>query len=356
MIKSGGILLAALLAVSTGLAGTANATSNPTPTPHRSAQIAPTKSPTLTTTTNVTCTTGKVTIDRTSSCGSGGLIVDFYIEPEHQYQGSAEFAWTSHVKLNPRNRYKYTDDVTLRLISSSVPEADLGEATVTETCGACTTTGGGTQITTPGTTRTWHLALNSPGRKVTTDRQAPHLTYTAAPYSPVDTDLGPKLRVRCDNTKYMGPSRTGGCVYPQVTPTYTISTTGPYNQVAWHIEWAQRNLQRHWGWRGHGPSLTRTMNQTLIGNNRDTACPKSMPRPAGKSCDEYPFASTYQGASKNADFSCHMVPERQNSNEGRARQTWYNSVRLFDGDNFWVDVTLPPANSPAAMGPLVQCP
>ncbi|WP_329462092.1 hypothetical protein [Streptomyces sp. NBC_01431] len=33
-----------------------------------------------------------------------------------------------------------------------------------------------------------------------------------------------------------------------------------------------------------------------------------------------------------------------------------NSVRLFDGDNFWVNVTLPPANSPAAMGPLVQCP
>jgi hypothetical protein len=41
-----------------------------------------------------------------------------------------------------------------------------------------------------------------------------------------------------------------------------------------------------------------------------------------------------------------MVPARQNSLEGsRYRRPWYNSVRLLDGDQFWVNVTLPPGQS-----------
>ncbi|WP_436840480.1 NucA/NucB deoxyribonuclease domain-containing protein [Streptomyces flavofungini] len=30
--------------------------------------------------------------------------------------------------------------------------------------------------------------------------------------------------------------------------------------------------------------------------NQKKACPPSLPRPPGKSCGEYPFASTWQGA------------------------------------------------------------
>jgi hypothetical protein len=94
----------------------------------------------------------------------------------------------------------------------------------------------------------------------------------------------------------------------------------------------------------------RTMNQWLIEHNRDTACPESRPRPPGKSCDEYPFASTYQGAYLNPDYSWHMLDAQQNRLEGRDRQTWYGSVRLWAGDQFWVNVVLPPSlrNNPAA--------
>ncbi|WP_221354336.1 NucA/NucB deoxyribonuclease domain-containing protein [Streptomyces beigongshangae] len=42
--------------------------------------------------------------------------------------------------------------------------------------------------------------------------------------------------------------------------------------------------------------LTRLTDKAKIRQNRNTACPSSLERPAGKQCDEYPFASTWQGA------------------------------------------------------------
>ncbi|MCW7940655.1 hypothetical protein AAW14_01010 [Streptomyces hygroscopicus] len=356
MIKRGTILLAAFLAVSSAFALDANAA----PTPHHgSATIrAVTARPEVVSAPgDVTCSTTGGTIDRTSSCLHGQLDISFYEEPSHTYVGYSEINWTSHVRLDPRNRHKWTDDVTLTQTATDVPASEIGEATVSETCGSCTSTGGATQILTVGATKTYHLVLDSPGTATITDAQAPHLVFTAPPFTPVDTDLGPKINVRCDNTPQMSPVQDGGCVYPDVTPTYNISVTGPYDQVAWHIDWAQRNLGHHWGWQGHGPALTRTMDKSLIKRNRRTACPSSIPRPSGKSCDEYPFASTYQGASLNPDFSCHMVPEAQNSNEGNYRKQWYNANRLFEREKFWVNVTDIPAGARAqTMRPLVQCP
>jgi hypothetical protein len=139
---------------------------------------------------------------------------------------------------------------------------------------------------------------------------------------------------------------TGGCVYHQYVPTYDVSTmNNDTAQVAWHILWAQRNLVNHWGWQGHGPALTRTRDLALIRANRRVAC-GGRPPAGGKSCDEYPFATTQEGASRNSDYSWHMVPARQNSLEGsRYRRPWYNSVRLLEGDKFWVNVVLPPGQT-----------
>ncbi|MGP9023106.1 NucA/NucB deoxyribonuclease domain-containing protein [Streptomyces sp. BR1] len=355
LIKFGGILLAALLAASTASATAADA-----------APPRPKGSITLTTTPNrtsaakpgaaaLTCSPAYNTFDRTSSCSSGGITVNFYLEPEHQYQGSAQLAYTSSVQLDPRNRYKWTNQVSLHLVESTIPAGDLGVGTVTEDCKACTATPGGTQILSPGAVRTYTMTLNSPGTATVTDAQAPLLTYTAPGYSTAQGDLGGKQNVRCDNTPRMSPVQTGGCVHPDYTPTYFLSTTGPYDQVAWHVAWAQQNLKNHWGWQGHGPALTRTTDRALIRTNRRTACPSNIPRPAGKSCDEYPFASTHQGASVNPDFSCHMINARQNTQEGSFRKSWYNSNRLFDGDKFWVDILLPSAHT-QVMRPNVQCP
>ncbi|WP_443072931.1 NucA/NucB deoxyribonuclease domain-containing protein [Streptomyces sp. NBC_01451] len=32
-------------------------------------------------------------------------------------------------------------------------------------------------------------------------------------------------------------------------------------------------------------------------------CPSSLPRPEGKQCDEYPFASTWEGAKTSGSYS-----------------------------------------------------
>jgi hypothetical protein len=354
-----GALLAGLLATATALAAApASAAPIPKPKGHivlktvRTAKIVTPKSPSA-----PTCTPGQGTITRTASCSTGTITVEFIDAESGEVKGTADISYTSSVTLDPRNRYKWTNDVSLKLTNPTIPEANAVEGTVTEDCSACSATPGGTRLLLPNTTQTYSMTLSSPGRNVVTDPQAPLLTVTAPTYDTGSVDLGNKLTVRCDNTPRMSPVATGGCVYSDVIPTYVLSTTGPYDQVAWHVAWAQANLKNHWGKQGAGPALERTMNRTLIRANRRTACPSSIPRPSGKSCDEYPFASTYQGASLNpTDFSCHMVPATQNSNEGSYRRTWYNANRLFDKDKFWVDVTLPPANAPAVMRPFVQCP
>jgi hypothetical protein len=166
------------------------------------------------------------------------------------------------------------------------------------------------------------------------------LIITESP--PLQYEITPAPSVRCDSTPGVGPA-TGGCVYNEFVPTYNVSTTNAdTREVAWHIQWAQLNLTNHWGWKGHGPALTRTRSRALIAANRATACPPRRPRPAGKSCDEYPFASTREGASLNTDYSWHMVNARQNRLEGsRYRGPWYNQNRMLENDKFWVNVVLP---------------
>jgi hypothetical protein len=88
---------------------------------------------------------------------------------------------------------------------------------------------------------------------------------------------------RCDEA--IGIAGSVGCVYIQKTPLHEIGRTR-YPKYARHIE-----LSINFGL----PSLlTRTQNPAQVAANRARACPQS---PAnGWSCDEYPFASTHEGA------------------------------------------------------------
>ncbi len=85
MLKRGAALLTAFMAI--GAMFAADAQAAPSPKPRHSAVAHLT---TLSTrhVDSVSCTVGQVREDRTSSCASGGLRVDFYIEPEHQYQAA----------------------------------------------------------------------------------------------------------------------------------------------------------------------------------------------------------------------------------------------------------------------------
>lgn len=310
---------------------------------------------------DIACTAG-FTNNRTESCFTGTAPYTVTDRDTGAQLGEAGVEETSQVTLDPRDRNNGKQTVTLELVAPWGAAA-LTTATVEIICSACEAEGTGTKQLPPDTPVTFTFTLSSPGTALVKDVQVPMVTLQ--PDFPNTTPgvgyVGPFTHVRCDSTPGVGPS-TGGCVYYEFTPTYDVSTTNQDTaDVAWHILWAQRNLTNHWGWQGHGPALTRTMNQTIITANRSTACPQDIPRPPGKSCDEYPFASTYQGASRNPDFSCHMVNARQNSLEGsRYRRPWYAANRILDGDPFWVNVVLPAGITDQQIAqqvrPFSQCP
>lgn len=139
---------------------------------------------------------------------------------------------------------------------------------------------------------------------------------------------------RCDTERVIG-NKAGGCVNAHFTPTFVLSAAA-FPQVAAHVSLAQLTLVHHWGWEGHGPPLHRTTNKALQNANGNAACPASRPRPAGMSCDEYPFRSTLEGAAHSSDFSWAWVDRDQNSRAGSDLSAFYGRDRVLNGDAFWV--------------------
>jgi hypothetical protein len=95
-----------------------------------------------------------------------------------------------------------------------------------------------------------------------------------------------------------------------------------------------------------------------IDQNRNTSCPSPFPRPLGMQCDEYPFASTYEGAFSapksgktfpwcqvswlpqvnKASWSACMIPGGEIEEVGRELNEFYRDWRIIQGDPFFVEV------------------
>lgn len=140
-------------------------------------------------------------------------------------------------------------------------------------------------------------------------------------------------RVRCDamaQSEAGSPQVGPGCVYPEFRPVMKYAMTGQwatYPELALHIRDAQSGYGVP-GMSNGSPSpptyLTRiSMTDPQYKKNRDTACPETgLPRPAGDSCDEYPMASTWEGADMGIGYSCRMIKDTQNSGGG-AKLGWF---------------------------------
>jgi hypothetical protein len=157
--------------------------------------------------------------------------------------------------------------------------------------------------------------------------------------------------VRCDNAvgaNLQRPRRVG-CVIAWYASTAWYDR-GAYPSLASHVERAQAS-----GLPG-GPNnaqvpLTRTTNTTIINNNRNRACGDA-PSIAGKSCDEYPLASTHQGlnaggtrrtfsgCSINAPTnvtgpsgaSACMITASENNAQGALMAAFYYDWRVLNDD------------------------
>jgi hypothetical protein len=143
----------------------------------------------------------------------------------------------------------------------------------------------------------------------------------------------PTPPVRCDNA-LPGTSKAG-CVMPYI-PSMAYAKSGEYPELAKHIEFAQTTMNLP-GKHGTTRYLTRLTDKKQIRANRNAACPSSLERLPSQQCDEYPFASTWQGAkSGGGDFSRRMINGKQNEEGGKALGRFYLYNRIIEKDKFLV--------------------
>lgn len=134
--------------------------------------------------------------------------------------------------------------------------------------------------------------------------------------------------IRCDHwypTFWTSP----GCVFPVYVPSVDMS---PLPTIAKNIRLVQsRGI--HIGQPGSGQPLHRNTGLQESKNNRSISCPESVPRPPGYQCDEYPFASSFEGgaAMSPPNRISAWVPEGENSRQGQKLQDFYRTNRLIQG-------------------------
>ncbi|MFF4652607.1 NucA/NucB deoxyribonuclease domain-containing protein [Streptomyces sp. NPDC001380] len=147
------------------------------------------------------------------------------------------------------------------------------------------------------------------------------------------------LAHRCDASRAFG-RQGAGCVLPSYTPF--LLTMKPLPGIAANIRRIQNAGPHHYGRyaASGGHPLHRTTSSALERANRTTACPGNRPRPTGKSCDEYPFAKTREGASRTTrpDWGWAWVPNTEQNQQGGRINAFFMANRVLDGDAFWVVV------------------
>ena len=168
--------------------------------------------------------------------------------------------------------------------------------------------------------------------------------------------------VRCDDA--LPETNTfAGCVLADIVPTIRYGLTNSFPELATHIQEALTS-----GLKGSATEYDFLPLRRAPGRfsalSRNIACPRSgpraYPRPTGKSCDEYPFASTFQGAfftdggprtfqdcgitlgqpsSTGVDgYSVCMIDAGQNSGGGSSLTAQQRQYRVLIQDQYLVEI------------------
>lgn len=175
-------------------------------------------------------------------------------------------------------------------------------------------------------------------------------------------------RARCDAAPKM--RNTQGCVIGEVQPVWDLRSTPNIDQYRKHVSLAQQSgLPGYANNAGDGTTLTRIISDSAIATRRNITCGGvTGPRTGGRSCDEYPMASTNEGggngvgagvartfpqslcgirdsgitelgdppANRGAGYSVCLIPASQNSRAGSLQSWFYTKSRVLDGDDFRV--------------------
>lgn len=170
---------------------------------------------------------------------------------------------------------------------------------------------------------------------------------------------GPETSVRFDSAWYL-PNKQGS-IFNRVDPYLTFSTSDDeVKQSAFHIKDAQEHpgdtYPKVAGKKIPGASAKEPLHRLYHDaerrrqNREDFAvpvCKQQWPgyEELGQQCDEYPHASTYEGAARHlyepvpyGQFSVRPINGYDNENSGRRLGTWYGNDRILDGDAFFIRI------------------
>jgi len=175
-----------------------------------------------------------------------------------------------------------------------VLKADAIATTEIVCTGDCSSSGPWTKLRlSQGTIYSHTFSISSPGTATNITHQTPLITFAhpiTENVAPVALkNLGP---ARCDSIAVKGSS---GCAFSDVAAEYFVYLTGHNeDKVAANVNRGERSKPAHFGWLGHGSPLTRATSSSVAAANRRKACGRKNFKPL--TCDEYPFAATFQGA------------------------------------------------------------
>lgn len=288
--------------------------------------------------------------DRTQLCWEQDLTFTFYADEDgvEVEVGFTTASIVQFIQLNA-NGTGWTEDDTVPLVVNSQTTAPVYvslAATCAAPCLAVAHFGG---LLATGLTGTVDYT-DSPAPGTFNTRPTQYtLTFDAPPYIPTNEGTWDSpQQYRCDNNLrgIAGP----GCVFPDATPSFLVPRA-EYGASAAMVQWAQKHLSAHWGALA-GEPLTRLADTDYRDDNRRIICERAWKAFApwtadnGKivvadSCDEFPFASTYQsGAMLNGmpdeSFSgaqCAQLQAVKTANSGSVAAIW-NDVEVVPGTTY----------------------
>jgi len=169
---------------------------------------------------------------------------------------------------------------------------------------------------------------------------------TAINCNPINAmGFGTGKPIRCDSQG--GPEGryknypTSGCAVPAYDPTWYVDDVvfPDMGLTVKHMALATGNLAGYNGLPGDpGRSSPLTYAPAEIDANRAAACGGLTPPPgeADTTCDEYPLASTEQGAASGGPYSICWVPQEDNTAQGKHNSEFLYDNRMLPGDKYYV--------------------
>jgi hypothetical protein len=307
-------------------------------------------------------------ITRTALCKASTTVTTTHTElPSGRILGEAKVLIEQNAQLQPRT-LTWVETVYFTMLSGSGTLARMKYGLVASCGDLCTSSSNpaSSEVLTQGMAATATITYTANP----VDQMTRYVDYGVEAVAP-DAGVPPTVQYgnpvgaafRCDRVVGSAP----GCVYPGVKPTLfiRISQSGA---GAMNVLFAQSSLPDHWG---RDKPLHRLVNQ---GNNRSVICDSTFvndPRVPTDSCDEFPFAASYESGNffglrgsdcaeirpyRNASTGSWVVEEikpvayterclrghiplSENVSVGGVYSAFIQSdSRVLDYDAFWIEV------------------